>query len=51
MFQSDWKTIGGQNVAEFGTNWGGEDWETVDRYHHNYELICRDFFRLCQIYL
>ena len=30
MYKHDWNAVGGMNMA-FGTKWGGEDWELVDR--------------------
>ena len=41
MYKHDWNAVGGMNMA-FGTKWGGEDWESVDRVvrvgYHIYRL-------------
>ena len=41
MYKHDWTLVGGMNMA-YGTKWGGEDWELVDRVlrigYHVYRL-------------
>lgn len=31
MFKSDWIETGGFDLEQYTTNWGGEDWDMVDR--------------------
>ena len=32
MFKSDWTTLGGFNLRKYKDEWGGEDWDVLDRY-------------------
>ena len=31
MYRSDWEAIGGFSTDEYKFNWGGEDWDIVDK--------------------
>ena len=32
MYKSDWTRIGGFDLVQYKYNWGGEDWDILDRY-------------------
>lgn len=31
MTKRDWDHVGGMDTAKYGTAWGGEDWDLLDR--------------------
>ena len=31
MYKSDWTVVGGFDTEKYTTQWGGEDWDVVDR--------------------